>query len=115
MTEKNTKQIPWKAEDDDLLRKLYDTMSASQVGKQLGRTKASIKKRVNKLGLTKGHNSGCFKKCITPWNNGIHFDPGGRSAETRFKKGERKGKANELLAANRNRTTYQRRLPRAKD
>lgn len=32
-------------------------------------------------------NSGCFQKGCIPWNKGQHFDAGGRSAETRFKKG----------------------------
>lgn len=34
-----------------------------------------------------------FEKGLTPWNKGTHFTAGGRSAETRFKKGEMRGAA----------------------
>jgi hypothetical protein len=34
-----------------------------------------------------------FQKGQTPWNKGTHYTAGGRSAETRFKPGERRGVA----------------------
>ncbi len=40
--------------------------------------------------------SGRFQKGFLPWNKGIKFDSGGRSHETRFKPGNRGGKAVEL-------------------
>lgn len=40
--------------------------------------------------------NGRFQKGITPWNKGMHYTAGGRSAETRFKPGERRGVAVEL-------------------
>lgn len=80
---------PWSAEEDALLRTWYDTMPASRIGRLLGRTRAAVKQRVRALGLTKGHNPGCFAKGLTPWNKGAKFDSGGRSHETRFKPGHK--------------------------
>lgn len=37
-----------------------------------------------------------FKKGQTPWNSGVHYQAGGRSATTQFKKGQRSGKAQAL-------------------
>ena len=41
-------------------------------------------------------NKGCFKKGMTPWNKGKHYEPGGRSVETRFKKGLKPPKYQEI-------------------
>ena len=38
-------------------------------------------------------NRTSFKAGQIPWNKGIHFESGGRSHETRFKKGVMSGKA----------------------
>ncbi len=78
---------PWTAYDDARLRELYDTLPASAIARELGRTRAAVKNHVNKLGLTKGHNSGCFEPGMVPWNKGKAFDSGGLSHETRFKAG----------------------------
>lgn len=87
MTAKNHRQRLWTAAEDAELRRLYDTMPASAAAAALSRSKASIKNRVKKLGITKGHNSGGFPPGNVPWNKGAHFIAGGRSAETRFRKG----------------------------
>lgn len=41
-------------------------------------------------------NAGQFQPGQTPWNKGTHYVAGGRSAETRFKPGNRTGKANTM-------------------
>ena len=89
MTAKNQPQNKWTAADDAKLSELYGSLSASQIGQIIGRTKSSIKNRINKLGLIKGSNQGCFMPGATPWNKGIKFDSGGRSHETRFKIGDK--------------------------
>ncbi|MCW8918928.1 MAG: HNH endonuclease [Gammaproteobacteria bacterium] len=82
----------WTLDEDRRLAELYQDHSAGQIGRLFGRSRSSIKNRVNQLGLQKTpemrekfRRDGCFKKGATPWNKGKHFDPGGRSAETRFK------------------------------
>lgn len=40
--------------------------------------------------------TGCFEKGVASWNKGIHYQAGGRSAQTQFKKGCRTGRANEM-------------------
>lgn len=78
---------PWSPADDDRLRHLYALHPSAEVARQLGRSKAAIKNRVNNLGLQKGHNCGCFRKGSISWNKGLHYQPGGRCAETQFKPG----------------------------
>lgn len=87
------KQTAWTTAEEQSLRDLYGHHPASAIAAELGRSKAAIKNRVRILGLTKGENSGCFPKGNEPWNKGTHFTAGGRSAETRFKPGERRGVA----------------------
>lgn len=86
----------WTPDDDATLAELYPTMSAGEIGKIMGRTRTSIKGRVNVLGLKKPEgatNSGRFVAGGTSWNKGKQFDSGGRSHETRFKPGHRGGRA----------------------
>lgn len=52
------------------------------------RTATSIEAALNNRRFLSGR-TGQFEKGITPWNKGTHFKAGGRSAETRFKKGSR--------------------------
>lgn len=78
----------WTPDDDAILTDLYHTLSAGEIGKIMGRTRTSIKGRVNVLGLKKPEgatNSGRFVAGGTSWNKGKQFDSGGRSHETRFK------------------------------
>lgn len=84
----------WTPETDAMLAELYKTMSAGEIGKRLGRTRAGIKGRVHVLGLKKPEgvtNSGRFLPGQASWNKGKQFDSGGRSHETRFKPGHRGG------------------------
>jgi hypothetical protein len=87
MNRKNIPQRRWTAAEDAVLCRLYDTLPASEIGLQLGRSKASVQNRIATLGIAKGHNSGRFAKGQTPWNTGAPFVAGGRSADTRFKPG----------------------------
>lgn len=47
----------------------------------------ALKGKISRLKLKNGLN-GCFEPNRTPWNKGKNFIAGGRSAETRFKKGQ---------------------------
>lgn len=49
--------------------------------------------QIRRRHLLKGGRSTRFKKRCTPWNKGIHYQPGGRSVLTRFKKGQLRGNA----------------------
>lgn len=84
----------WSAEEDANLIALYATeATAREIGVALGRSKPSIKNRVNTLGLKKPDgltNAGRFLPGQTSWNKGKKgLDFGGRSHETRFKPGHR--------------------------
>jgi hypothetical protein len=62
-------------------------LTDKQLAKILGRTLSSIKNTRQKYGFKKPQNRGCFQKGAAPWNKGKEYKAGGRSAETRFKKG----------------------------
>lgn len=83
----------WSAEEDARLTALYATeASAREIGIAMGRSKPSIKNRVNTLRLKKPEgstNGGRFQAGQTSWNKGRKFDSGGRSHETRFKPGQK--------------------------
>lgn len=84
--------MKWTPEADAQLASLYATMSAVEVAAVMGCNKSSVKNRVHKLGLKKPSdhvNHGCFVAGSLPWNKGKRFDSGGRSHETRFKKGSK--------------------------
>lgn len=89
MSAKGQPRHLWTHEEDAMLISLYDTQPASEIAKAMGMTRGAIKNRVNKLGITKGHNCGCFDKGMMPWNKGQHFVAGGRAAETQFKPGQK--------------------------
>lgn len=89
----------WTPDQEAELTRLYPTLSASEIARHLGRTKAAIKGRVNILGLRKPGeitNTGRFSPGQAPWNKGKPFDSGGRSHETRFKPGHLSGRAADL-------------------
>lgn len=86
--------MKWSLADDQRLRVLYAgaSMTAVQIAEQMGRSKASIKNRINKLGIKKpaGYvNTGRFTKGQDSWNKGRPFNSGGRSVETQFKPGHK--------------------------
>lgn len=85
---------PWTPEQDAELTRLYATAaSTSEIGIAMGRSRPSIKNRVNTLGLKKPDgitNSGRFLAGQASWNKGKKgLDFGGRSHETRFKPGQK--------------------------
>lgn len=100
---------PWTAEEIDALRRLYPDHTADVVGKVIGRLPGSVHRKAADLGLEKSEaflrstRSGRiqrgrkdprmvatqFKPGLTPWNKGTNYVAGGRSAETRFKKGSK--------------------------
>lgn len=87
---------PWAPEADAQLTELYQTLSAGEIGKRMGRTRQSIKGRAHVLGLKKPEgvtNSGRFQPGQASWNKGKQFDSGGRSHATRFQPGHRGGRA----------------------
>jgi hypothetical protein len=84
----------WTPEADAELAELYKTLSAGEIARRMGRTRCSIKGRLNVIGLKKPEgitNSGRFMPGQASWNKGKHYQAGGRSAETRFKPGCRHG------------------------
>lgn len=107
------KQKRWTAEEDAVLRDLYPTTPAKVVAARLERPLPAVYARANTFGLHKaptflaspasGRTTGLqgrdtrFKKGMTPWNKGTHYTAGGRSAETRFKKGTLNGRAVQLI------------------
>lgn len=98
----------WTPKEDAVLAYLYPDNRTSDILAFLpGKTKSGLYYRANKLGLKKapglvarlaaeamanpnhGGRKAQFKKGQATWNKGTHFVAGGRSAETRFKKGQR--------------------------
>lgn len=104
---------PWSALEITLLRELYPDVTAGDVAALLARPIGSVYQAAAKHGISKstafhasdasgrvkhgqqhpGMRAHQFKPGQTPWNKGAAFDPGGRSHETRFKAGQRSGKA----------------------
>jgi hypothetical protein len=82
MTAKGNPQRAWTPEEEASLRKLYATHTARQIAELLGRSKASIKNRIHKLGLVCGKNPGRFAPGVAPWNKGISFNAVGASGGT---------------------------------
>lgn len=103
----------WTAREDALLRRRYPDEQAAVIARDAGFSVTSVHQRAAKLGLRKSDafkasaHSGRilrgrtdprmlatqFRKGLVPWNKGTHHVAGGRSAETRFKKGHRGGRA----------------------
>lgn len=77
----NKKQKHYTKEEDELLRRLYPTMRAAELGEMIGRSDKSVIGRANKLGLKKDRDfmiecskAGQFKKGQTPPNKGKKWD-----------------------------------------
>lgn len=99
----------WTTDEVDELRRLYPDHTAEVVGKVLGRATGSVHQKALELGIGKSaafkasDRSGRiqrgrqdprlaatqFRKGDSPWNKGVHWDAGGRSAETRFSAGQK--------------------------
>lgn len=104
----------WTDDQVKALVRLYPDTPAAEIAAQLGVTVQRVYSKAESLGLKKsaaylaspaacrlrrGDNVGAatrFQKGLTPWNKGTHYTAGGRSAETRFQKGHRGGKAAKL-------------------
>lgn len=104
---------PWTSEEIATLRRLYPDYSADVVGRILNRKAGSVHQKANSLGIQKSEAfrasdisgriqrgrqhpamvASQFQPGLTPWNKGRSYMAGGRSAETRFKKGEMRGAA----------------------
>lgn len=103
----------WTPEQLDALRRLYPDYPCNVVAKVLKRPIGSVYQKAAALGIEKSEAfkasdlsgriqrgkqdpamiESRFKPGSTPWNKGTHFTAGGRSAETRFKRGELMGAA----------------------
>lgn len=86
----------WTRRDDQQLTQLYATHKLKDISEIMGRSVSSVANRRVKLGLRRTSEQqanigdGCFKPGQKPWNAGKKgWKAGGRSAETRFKKGEK--------------------------
>lgn len=104
---KTAEHRPWTRTELQLLREIYPDVPGRDVAALLGRELSSVHRKANKLGLAKSDHfkaadysgrvqrgqqdprmvAARFQKGIVPWNKGGHYVAGGRSAETRFKKG----------------------------
>lgn len=75
------------------LRRLYPNMENGEIGKRLRRSWAAVQQKAGKLGLRKSSAfmaTVCrFQKGHASWNKGKHWTAGGRTALTRFRKGNR--------------------------
>lgn len=95
---------PWSEADLAALAKHYPDTPNTVLARIFRRSVRSIYAKANELGIYKteaylnehgGRLDGTqgasarFQKGQTPWNKGKHFDSGGRSVETRFKKGSK--------------------------
>jgi hypothetical protein len=103
---------PWTPEELVHLLSQYPDTPTRTLAERLGRPLASVYQKAMNLGLRKSQayldspasgrlrpgdgrgEAGRFKPGAQPWNTGKRYAPRGRSVETQFKKGERRGKAN---------------------
>lgn len=105
-----TRMVPagrrhWTRAEIDFLRISYPDTPTVEIAARLGRGIRATYEKANALGIGKsaaflassraGRFDGVrglptrFKPGQTPWNKGTHFSAGGRSAETRFRKGQK--------------------------
>lgn len=102
----------WTAQEIAVLRARYADEATAAIGEDLHRAPRSVYAKANELGLRKSAafyalplsgrlrpgarlgGSTRFKPGHQTWNKGTHFKAGGRSVQTQFKKGERRGRAN---------------------
>jgi hypothetical protein len=103
----------WTPAELELLRDAYADVPSADIAALLGVSVKSVYNMAKRLGLAKSaafqasvHSGRVqrgqqhpsmratqFKPGIKPWNKGTHYRAGGRSVETRFKKGQMRGAA----------------------
>jgi hypothetical protein len=85
--------MKWTAAADAELTRLYPLHDNTTIGKLMGCTEPAVLNRARHLGLKKPAgwvNVGCFNAARSSWNAGKKgWTAGGRSAETRFKAGQK--------------------------
>lgn len=95
-------RIPYVPEEDEIIRRLWPSNSAADVGELIDRTVSSVDNRAHKLGLRKAaeyiaRNSACFRPGNEAHNKGrpvSEWNPNAESCRaTQFKRGERRGAA----------------------
>lgn len=106
---RNKPKARWTPELEDQLRALYPDNTAEIVGEQMGLRLSQIYQKAKALGIQKSDAFNASDKSgrvrrgkqhpnmvahqikpgSVPWNKGTHYVAGGRSAETRFKKGRK--------------------------
>lgn len=105
----------WTKRQIAVLRREYPHKATKLIAAKLGLPLANVYAKANHMGLRKsakflatdasgrifkGGQLGKltqFKPGQPAWNKGKHYDAGGRSAETRFKKGSLSGRAKQLI------------------
>lgn len=100
---------PWGAVDIELLRRHYRDSLTADIARVLGRNERSVYAKAAAMGLKKSPAflasdaagriqrgrtaprlaATQFKPGAVPWNKGVSYTAGGRSAETRFKPGRK--------------------------
>lgn len=88
MTRRKYKRRPWSPTDMATLKRSYPDMATAKLATLLKRPIYSVYNVAFSLGLKKSA-AYRFKTGLVPWNKGTHFVAGGRSIETRFKKGRK--------------------------
>lgn len=97
--------MTWTEDEIRLLQEMYPGQRAQDIAERLGRTPSQVIAKAQRLGLRKtreavaaiarssmadpqhpGHRHR-FQKGHAPWNKGVHYQAGGRSAATQFKPG----------------------------
>lgn len=109
----NSPKMRWTPALDEQLSSLYPDNKTEVVAEIMGVKRSKVYSRATTLGIKKSAeflasvHSGRVQRCqqhpnivatrfqpgAVPWNKGTNFKAGGRSADTRFKKGEMSGAA----------------------
>lgn len=110
---KYTPRFVWTREAEQHLRAAYANTATKTIADKLGVSVAVVYRKAYQLGLAKSDDfkaselsgriqrgkqhpsmkASQFKPGLQPWNKGTHWTAGGRSADTRFKKGQMHGAA----------------------
>jgi len=102
---------PWTPAEDAIIRERYPDLTAAEVADLIKRSVKAVYTHANELGVHKqpewiadrarrrsldpnhGGRASRFTPGQPPWNKGMPYDAGGRSKETRFRPGQRQGRA----------------------